>query len=156
MKLSLSFDNGPFPEVTPGVLDALARADAKATFFVVGRDAQDPARRPLLEAIHAAGHRIGNHTWSHRVELGTTSDAGLVENTAYNYTVSAIDNAMPSNESAQSGAVSRSTPGCPPSVPADVTATATSCTSITVSWNASTDTGGSGLAATGCTGMARS
>jgi peptidoglycan/xylan/chitin deacetylase (PgdA/CDA1 family) len=78
MKLTLSFDNGPFPEVTPGVLEALTSARAKATFFVVGRDARDPDRRPLLEAIRAAGHRIGNHTWSHRVELGATRDAELV------------------------------------------------------------------------------
>jgi hypothetical protein len=76
----------------------------------------------------------------------STTDTALIESTSYTYTVSAVDNATPPNESAQSGSVSRSTTGCPPSVPAGVTATATSCTSITVSWNASTDTGGSGLA----------
>ena len=73
-KLTLSFDNGPFPDVTPGVLDALAAARATATFFVCGKEASDPKRRPLLEAIRAAGHRIGNHTQSHRVELGATRD----------------------------------------------------------------------------------
>lgn len=73
-KLSLSFDNGPFPDVTPHVLDALAAAQAIATFFVCGKEAADPARRPLLEAIRAAGHRIGNHTQSHRIELGATRD----------------------------------------------------------------------------------
>jgi peptidoglycan/xylan/chitin deacetylase (PgdA/CDA1 family) len=73
-RLTLSFDNGPFPDVTPGVLDALANADAAATFFVCGKDAADPQRRALLEAIRAAGHRIGNHTLSHRVELGATAD----------------------------------------------------------------------------------
>jgi len=74
MKLTLSFDNGPYPDVTPGVLDALAEAGASATFFVCGKEARDPARRPLLERIRAAGHRIGNHTESHRVELGATRD----------------------------------------------------------------------------------
>lgn len=74
MKLTLSFDNGPHPEVTPRVLDALAEARAGATFFVCGKEARDPARRPLLERIRAAGHRIGNHTESHRVELGATRD----------------------------------------------------------------------------------
>jgi peptidoglycan-N-acetylglucosamine deacetylase len=73
-KLTLSFDNGPFPDVTPGVLDALARAGATATFFVCGKEAGDPGRRALLERIRAAGHRIGNHTQSHSVELGATSD----------------------------------------------------------------------------------
>jgi peptidoglycan/xylan/chitin deacetylase (PgdA/CDA1 family) len=72
--LTLTFDNGPFPDVTPGVLDALAAAQASATFFVCGKEARDPQRRPLLEAIRAAGHRIGNHTDSHRVELGATRD----------------------------------------------------------------------------------
>jgi peptidoglycan/xylan/chitin deacetylase (PgdA/CDA1 family) len=74
LRLTLSFDNGPFPDVTPRVLEALADAGATATFFVCGKEAADPKRRPLLEAIRAAGHRIGNHTQSHRVELGTTSD----------------------------------------------------------------------------------
>ena len=74
VRLTLTFDNGPFPDVTPGVLDALAAAQASATFFVCGKEARDPQRRPLLEAIRAAGHRIGNHTDSHRVELGATRD----------------------------------------------------------------------------------
>ena len=73
-KLTLSFDNGPFPDVTPGVLDALAAANATATFFVCGKEARDPQRRPLLAAIRAAGHRIGNHTDSHRVEFGASCD----------------------------------------------------------------------------------
>jgi peptidoglycan/xylan/chitin deacetylase (PgdA/CDA1 family) len=73
-RLTLSFDNGPFPDVTPGVLEALDAAGATATFFVCGKEARDAQRRPLLEAIRAAGHRIGNHTQSHRVELGATSD----------------------------------------------------------------------------------
>jgi len=73
-KLTLSFDNGPFPDVTPAVLEALGTAGVAATFFVCGREARDPVRRPLLEAIRAAGHRIGNHTDSHRIELGATDD----------------------------------------------------------------------------------
>ena len=52
-RLTLSFDNGPFPEVTPGVLDALAGAGATATFFVCGKDARDPARRQSFRhALH--------------------------------------------------------------------------------------------------------
>src|SRR5262245_18507368 len=69
-RLTLSFDNGPSPDVTPSVLAALADACASATFFVCGKDARDPQRRPLLEAIRAAGHRIGNHTDTYLVELG--------------------------------------------------------------------------------------
>jgi peptidoglycan/xylan/chitin deacetylase (PgdA/CDA1 family) len=73
-KLTLSFDNGPFPGVTPGVLDALARAGATATFFVCGKEAGDPRRRALLERMREAGHRIGNHTQTHSVELGASRD----------------------------------------------------------------------------------
>jgi peptidoglycan/xylan/chitin deacetylase (PgdA/CDA1 family) len=73
-RLTLSFDNGPWPDVTPAVLDALAAAGARATFFVTGREARDPARQPLLERIRSDGHRIGNHTLTHRVELGATDD----------------------------------------------------------------------------------
>jgi peptidoglycan/xylan/chitin deacetylase (PgdA/CDA1 family) len=60
----LTFDDGPHPDWTPRVLDVLARADVRATFFVIGRLAQQsPA---LLREIRAAGHVIGNHGYSHR------------------------------------------------------------------------------------------
>ncbi len=61
--MALTFDDGPDPETTPRVLDALAEARAKATFFVIGERA---ARYPdLLARIAAEGHEIGNHTWDH-------------------------------------------------------------------------------------------
>jgi len=60
----LTFDDGPTPTWTPRVLDLLARHRARATFFVVGRSA---ATWPeLVRRAYAAGHGIGNHTWSHR------------------------------------------------------------------------------------------
>src|SRR5215213_208214 len=60
----LTFDDGPTPTWTPRVLDLLARYRARATFFVVGRSA---ATRPgLVRRAYAAGHGVGNHTWSHR------------------------------------------------------------------------------------------
>jgi len=52
-RLTLSFDNGPFPDVTPAVLDTLARLALPATFFVCGKDARDPARRAILERARA-------------------------------------------------------------------------------------------------------
>ena len=77
----------------------------------------------------------------------TTSDTGLAASSSYSYTVSAVDNA--GNESARSSPVSVTTPACsdttPPSMPTGFAATATSCTQINLSWNASTDSGGSGL-----------
>lgn len=73
-RLSLSFDNGPFPDVTPGVLDVLAERGVKASFFVCGKDVERPERREVLERVKAEGHRIGNHTQTHSVELGATGD----------------------------------------------------------------------------------
>lgn len=62
-EVSLTFDDGPDPEVTPRVLELLARAGARASFFVVGERA---ARHPdLIRAIVGGGHRVENHTWSH-------------------------------------------------------------------------------------------
>jgi peptidoglycan-N-acetylglucosamine deacetylase len=60
----LTFDDGPDGEWTPRVLDVLAAAQARATFFVVGRAAQ--AVPALLRRIAAEGHEVGNHTYSHR------------------------------------------------------------------------------------------
>ena len=68
--LTLTFDNGPEPEVTPGVLDMLARENICSTFFVIGDKIADPARRRLAERARAEGHWIGNHTMHHRVPLG--------------------------------------------------------------------------------------
>jgi peptidoglycan/xylan/chitin deacetylase (PgdA/CDA1 family) len=60
----LTFDDGPSPAYTPRVLALLARHRARATFFVVGRNA---ATWPgLVRRELAAGHGVGNHTWSHR------------------------------------------------------------------------------------------
>ncbi len=61
--VALTFDDGPTDRYTPRVLDLLAAAGARATFFVVG---QQVARAPgLVRAMVAAGHEIGNHTWGH-------------------------------------------------------------------------------------------
>lgn len=76
-RVALSFDNGPFPDVTPQVLDVLASFDVKATFFVCGKDIADPARREIVARARAEGHRVGNHTLTHTIELGTRDDAEL-------------------------------------------------------------------------------
>jgi peptidoglycan/xylan/chitin deacetylase (PgdA/CDA1 family) len=59
----LTFDDGPHPEVTPGVLERLAAHGARAAFFVVGRVFADAPG--VLEQIAAAGHVLGNHSWQH-------------------------------------------------------------------------------------------
>ena len=63
-KVALTFDDGPDPEQTPRVLDILAAHGAKATFFLIGERAARAGA--LVRRIAAAGHDLGNHTWSHR------------------------------------------------------------------------------------------
>lgn len=59
----LTFDDGPTPELTSWILEQLESFKAKATFFCVGESVEaNPAQ---LEAITAAGHIVGNHTYSH-------------------------------------------------------------------------------------------
>jgi peptidoglycan-N-acetylglucosamine deacetylase len=62
--VALTFDDGPHPEGTPAVLEALARAGARATFFLAGEQVE---RRPGLAArIAAEGHEVGVHCFRHR------------------------------------------------------------------------------------------
>jgi peptidoglycan/xylan/chitin deacetylase (PgdA/CDA1 family) len=61
--VALTFDDGPDPVDTPRLLDMLREKGVKATFFVVGKRAEqypDIVRRAWEE-----GHLIANHTWSH-------------------------------------------------------------------------------------------
>lgn len=63
-RVFLTFDDGPDPRWTPHILDALAEADVRATFFMIGIQALKlPA---LVRRIDAEGHATGNHTFSHR------------------------------------------------------------------------------------------
>lgn len=59
----LTFDDGPHPMHTPRLLDALRDVEAKATFFVVGKECK---RHPeILRRIAEEGHGLGNHSYRH-------------------------------------------------------------------------------------------
>ena len=61
--LYLTFDDGPNPETTPWLLEVLRKNKIKATFFLVGENAQ---RYPdLVRQIKADGHIVGTHTYNH-------------------------------------------------------------------------------------------
>lgn len=61
--MALTFDDGPNDPHTLRLLELLARHQAKATFFLIGRYVQ---RRPeIARQIQAAGHVIGNHSFTH-------------------------------------------------------------------------------------------
>lgn len=62
----LSFDDGPSVTVTPKILDILKKQKVKATFFIVGKEADENEHtRNIIKRIVKEGHAIGNHTYSH-------------------------------------------------------------------------------------------
>jgi peptidoglycan/xylan/chitin deacetylase (PgdA/CDA1 family) len=62
-RIALTYDDGPNPEQTPRLMALLERFNAHATFFLIGRWAE---REPgLIRELHAAGHAVGNHTFTH-------------------------------------------------------------------------------------------
>jgi peptidoglycan/xylan/chitin deacetylase (PgdA/CDA1 family) len=66
--VALTFDDGPAPAYTDSILAVLQREQVRATFFVIGAELQ---RNPELgRRIVAAGHVLGNHTWSHPRMVG--------------------------------------------------------------------------------------
>lgn len=83
-EIALTYDDGPNDAYTERLLDLLARHEARATFFLIGRFARE--RAALVRRIRDAGHTIGNHTWTHprlmfssskrvRAELAATNAA---------------------------------------------------------------------------------
>jgi peptidoglycan-N-acetylglucosamine deacetylase len=72
--VALTFDDGPLPDYTPLVHDALDEARIPATFFMVGRRVERHAR---LIAGRMDRHEVGNHTWAH------TDLASLTEERAF-------------------------------------------------------------------------
>lgn len=77
-KVTLTFDNGPTPEVTPSVLDCLARNGVKATFFVIGSKAASAEGSLIVQRASKEGHYIGNHTFTHTTPLGELSGAAAL------------------------------------------------------------------------------
>ena len=59
----LTFDDGPHPVVTTFVLDELAKYNAKASFFCIGKNVQSFPE--IYNRIITEGHRVGNHTQNH-------------------------------------------------------------------------------------------
>jgi len=66
--ISLTFDDGPEPKVTKKILDVLELAGVKATFFLIGKKAEQYP--DIINLIVSKGHTIGNHSWSHHAGIG--------------------------------------------------------------------------------------
>lgn len=72
--VAMTFDDGPHPSLTPKLLDILKARNIKATFYVIGQNAE---RYPtIMRRIADEGHEIANHTWSHP-NLAKMSDANV-------------------------------------------------------------------------------
>lgn len=50
-------------------LDCFKEHNIRATFFIVGRDLEDPRNRPIIERLIEEGHEIANHGYSHRTDM---------------------------------------------------------------------------------------
>lgn len=73
-RVTLTFDNGPTPGVTDQVLATLSAHRVPAVFFVIGQRAATYEGRVRVRDAVAAGHRVGNHTWTHSVPFGELDD----------------------------------------------------------------------------------
>ena len=62
-QIALTYDDGPNDPHTPRLLEVLARHNVRATFFVIGKYVRQ--RPDLVREIAAAGHVVGNHTFTH-------------------------------------------------------------------------------------------
>ena len=62
-KIALTFDDGPSALYTAKILDILNKYDVKATFFIIGENAEQNPE--LVEREISEGHELGNHTWTH-------------------------------------------------------------------------------------------
>lgn len=61
--VALTFDDGPLPPYTDDLLQVLAELSVRATFFFVGE--RIALHRAAAERVVAAGHEVGNHSYSH-------------------------------------------------------------------------------------------
>ena len=73
----LTFDDGPSDRVTPKILDVLKEENVKATFFVIGNQAE--TRKYLLQREAEEGHKIGVHSYSHKYKDIYSSCDSLLE-----------------------------------------------------------------------------
>lgn len=70
-KIALTFDDGPSTAWTPALLDGLKERGVKATFFLIGENADKNPE--IVKRMAEEGHLIGNHTY-HHVELTKVSE----------------------------------------------------------------------------------
>ncbi len=70
--VALTFDDGPHPPQTDEIFAVLKKYGVRATFFPIGKNVQ--AHPEVEQRVYAAGHEIGNHTYSHAAVSKLTDD----------------------------------------------------------------------------------
>lgn len=75
--IHLTFDDGPSSSVTPQILDILKENNVKATFFVLGTNAEKHPE--LITRIAREGHAIANHSYSHDMDLIYSDEKNFLE-----------------------------------------------------------------------------
>jgi peptidoglycan-N-acetylglucosamine deacetylase len=73
--VALTIDDGPHPTWTPKVLDLLAEHGVRATFSIIGEQAQTYPR--LVRRVVQAGHGLCNHSMTHPQPFGARSTAAI-------------------------------------------------------------------------------
>lgn len=74
--IAITFDDGPNPEFTPKVLKLLKDFNAKASFFLIGKQAQN--HPDLVKQIVEEGHLVANHSYSHSNHFGFFTSKKIV------------------------------------------------------------------------------
>src|ERR1700682_4056829 len=75
-KITLPLHNVTSPGVTEPILAMLAERGIKTTFFVLGNRICDAVGAALLDKIVAHGHWVGNHSFTHSVAFGDSTEPG--------------------------------------------------------------------------------
>lgn len=74
-RIAITFDDGPSAKYTPQLLDGLKERNVKASFFVIGKMAEENPK--LIQREKEEGHLIGNHTYNH-IDISKISDEAAV------------------------------------------------------------------------------
>jgi len=71
-QIALTYDDGPNDPHTLKLLEVLAKQNVRATFFMIGRFVRE--RPEIARAVAAAGHVVGNHTFTHPLLIFKSAD----------------------------------------------------------------------------------
>ncbi len=83
--IAITFDDGIHPEFTPKVLKLLKKYNAKATFFLIGKNLE--SHPEILKDMIQQGHVIGNHTYSHSNDFGFLKTEEVISELQQTHTI---------------------------------------------------------------------